>query len=503
MGSGSARERSYLLKCPNEILSSILLSCPPADRFRVSLVNKQLNGVANRFLYSTVKFRWTAPRTTNAEVTPSLTIFLRSILGNPQLAAFVQHLCLDGSLYWNLRSCGNLPTISWAGTGSTLDRAVSLVTELSVPYAQDWVRGLEEGTIDALIAFLLTRLPNLRSFATASLFTQEWTLQRAMFHSVVYGQNRVGWLPRFDQLSDVLADFYRDYNILCDSNTDTLLSFFYLPAIQTLDLCLDNPARFSWPAATAPDCTTLTSLTLCHVRESALKEILSSTKQLIKLNWQFLQCDHNLTTENEDDPPLYPPIADLDVIVDALTPVRDTLKDLTIGADAIKRERVSYDISIEVRGSLKGLVEFPKVERFEVPLPFLAGQLVPNNRFRISGQIPQNLRTLVLNSDLRYFAAHIDWAGEWDDGEIALNLRDWLLYEEFESDTPFMEQLELGFLEDRGWGLYCELKRLLDKERVPVKLTVLGEEPEPFDPDYTVLSEPEPEPDPDSDSDSD
>ncbi|KAK7973637.1 hypothetical protein PG989_015485 [Apiospora arundinis] len=415
---------------------------------------------------------------TGEAVTPPVTIFLRSILGNPHLAAYVQTLRLagDDSFYDDWRFHESLPKLSWNGTGSTLDRAVSLVTELPLPYTQAWVRGLQEGTMDAIIALILTRLPNLRSLVTTANFTKEMTLQGAMFHSALCGQNRVGWLSHFDQLGEVCADFYRSYNHGFNPNTDILLSLFYLPAIQTLDLLLDNPAKFSWPAATAPDTTSLTSLTLRHVRESALKEILSCTKRLIKLDWQFLYSERNMSTQYRG-PRLYPPIADLDVLVDALAPVRNTLKDLTIRADAIQPAQLDYEELIEVRGSLEGLVEF-NVERLQVPLTFLAGRLIPNNRFRVSERIPKTVRTLVIGDDLRDFGDMFLDEDDWDRSEIALNLRDWLC--EGLGSTPFIEQLELGMLSDTRKGqIYCILKRLLDKEQIPVKITLRGKEPEP------------------------
>ncbi|KAK8073392.1 hypothetical protein PG994_004291 [Apiospora phragmitis] len=252
---------------------------------------------------------------------------------------------------------------------------------------------------------------------------------------------------------------------------------FYLPAIQTLDLCLDNPARFSWPAAIAPDPTTLTSLTLRHVRESALKGILSCTKRLIKLDWQFLYSERNIATRQKAPPPQ---IADLDVLIDALTPVQDTLKDLTVGADAIQAG-LDYESSIEVRGSLKRLVEFDKVERLQVPLPFLAGRLIPNNRLCVSEQNPKNLRTLAINEGLRDFGED-DW-----DNEISLNLLDWL-YEGLGS-TPFIEQLDLGLVTGHGEGGFCcELKRLLGKERVPIKVTWHGK-PQGAEPNITSTTQ--------------
>lgn len=413
-------------------------------------------------------------------VTPPVTFFLRSILGNPQLAALVRRLHLVGdSSFWNhWLARESLPKLSWAGTGSTLKRAVGLVAELPLPCTEDWIRELEEGTMDAIIALLLARLRNLRYFVTTANFTKEMSLQGAMFRSALCGQNQAGWLPRFDQLEEVSADFYRNYNVWCDPNTDTLLLFFYLPAIRILDLCLDSPARFSWPAATAPDCTTLTSLTLRHVRESALKGILSCTKRLTKLDWQFLYSERNMATRQKGAPLLYPPIADLDVLVDALTPVRDTLKDLTIRAHAIQPVQLDYETPIEVRGSLQGLVEFSQVERFEVPLPFLAGQLIPNNRFRVSERIPQNLRALALSHGLKDFADSMLDLDEWDYNEITSNLRDWLLSEELGSSTPFLERLDLGSVSGAGeGGLYYELKRLLGTERVPVRVTWHGQEP--------------------------
>ncbi|KAK7908468.1 hypothetical protein PG985_015771 [Apiospora marii] len=480
-GSNTAREGSYLLDCPSEIISSILLSCSRADHLRLSRVNKQLNTVANRLLYSTVQFRWTAPDTFEALTNPPVTIFLRTILGNPQLAVLVRSLRLvgNGSFWHHWRAHESLPTRSWAGTGSTVDRAAALVAELPLSYTADWLRGLEVGTMDAIIAFLLTRLQNLRSFVTKANFTKEMSLQMAMLRSALCGRNQVGWPPRSGQLEQVSADFYRNYDVQCDTNTDTLLPFFYLPAIQALDLRLDHPARFAWPAAAAPDCTTLTSLTLRHVRESALKEILSCTKRLAKLDWQFFYSERNMTTLQIGDALLYPPIADLDVLVDALTPIRDTLKDLTIRAHAIQPVQLEYQTPIEVRGSLEGLVDFPKVERFEVPLPFLAGRLVPNNRFRVSERIPQNLRMLVFNDGLQEFADSMLDLDEWNYDEIASNLRDWLLYEDAGSSTPFMRQLELGLVSG-AWegGLYSKLKRLLGTERVPVRVTICGKEME-------------------------
>lgn len=108
------------------------------------------------------------------------------------------------------------------------------------------------------------------------------------------------------------------------------------------------------------------------------------------------------TTKQESEELLNPALADLDVIVDALTPVRATLLDLTIRACIIQSESLFQPV-VQIRGSLAGLVDFDKVERFAVALPFLAGEIIPNNSFRISERVPRNIRTLVLRNDLSVY----------------------------------------------------------------------------------------------------
>lgn len=470
MDSDSGLNGHRFLDCPSEIISSILLFCSAGDHFCLSRVSKRLNKEANRFLYSTVRFRWTVE-----QVTPTVVLFLRTILNAPHLSLMVESLQLIGDTH---RWRSSAPKLSWSGAGSTLHLAVSLVTELQLPCTEDWIRGLQECSMDVAIALLFTQLPNMRSFVTTYNFTREVSLQGAVFRSISCRrrrsgsqQSQVGRLPHFDKLHHVSAKFHQSHHRRRDPNTDTLLSFFYLPQIQTLDLVLDNPVRFSWPVATPPTPETLTSLTLRNVRETALKRILSATKRLVKLDWEFLYSEGNMSSQLTHTL-LYPPIVDLDYLVDALTPIRETLKDLTIRADATEPIQMDYESLIEIRGSLKGLVEF-KVRRLQVPLPFLAGQLLPNNRFRISERLPRDLRTLVISRDLEEFNGWMLDEGDWDRDEIALNLLDWLCKDI--GATPFLEVLDLGLMtgnmED---SFYWAVKKQMDKEQVPIRLT-LGE----------------------------
>lgn len=475
MDSDSGLKGACFLDCPNEIISSFLLPCSPADHLCLSRVNKRLNKEANRFLYSTVEFRWT-----DKAVIPPVVLFLRSILDTPQLAGLVENLRLVGdySFYSGWKVDKSLPKLSWSGAGSILNLAVGLVAELQLPCTEDWVQSLQEGSMDAAVALLFTRLPNLRTFLTTSSFTKEISIQQSVFRSVFCGRrrvrdqlNEVSWFPQFEQLHHVSAKFLQSLHYRRDPNTDALLSFFYLPAIQTLDLVLDNPVRFSWPTATPPCPETLTSLTLRNVRETALKRILSAANRLVKLDWEFIYSEGNMSTQ-PGHTLLYPPVADLDHLVDALTPIRETLEDLTIRADATQPNQMEYKSLIEITGSLKGLVEF-KVRRLQVPLPFLAGQLLPNNRFRISERLPRGLRTLVISNDLEEFNQYMLDEDDWDRDEIALNLLDWLCQEI--GSTPFLKELDLGLMTGNIENtFYWAVKNQMDKEQVPIRLT-LGE----------------------------
>ena len=48
-----------------------------------------------------------------------------------------------------------------------------MVAEVKLPYGRDWIRELRNGIMDAIIAFLLVQLSNLRFLLLADNFTKE------------------------------------------------------------------------------------------------------------------------------------------------------------------------------------------------------------------------------------------------------------------------------------------------------------------------------------------
>ncbi|TLD18191.1 hypothetical protein PspLS_10485 [Pyricularia sp. CBS 133598] len=116
------------------------------------------------------------------------------------------------------------------------------------------------------------------------------------------------------------------------------------------------------------------------------------------------------TTQQSDSFP-NPVLADLDLIVDAFTPVRDTL----------------------------------------MPLPFLAARLIPDNTFRIHEHVPKNVRTLNITGARNIYTTELelwDEAGQgdawWDDMILYCNLRQW--FYRWPSAPPYFQNLKTMFI---------------------------------------------------------
>lgn len=83
----------------------------------------------------------------------------------------------------------------------------------------------------------------------------------------------------------------------------------------------------------------------------------AAANQLTKLDWEFLHTDDDTARENSDCL-THHATAGLDIIVDSLLPVRDTLVDLTIRADVRMIAEHNFQLSVvEVRGSLARIVK--------------------------------------------------------------------------------------------------------------------------------------------------
>src|SRR3569833_2589565 len=124
------------------------------------------------------------------------------------------------------------------------------------------------------------------------------------------------------------------------------------PTKQDQTTTNNNPVNFAWPTDHAPVPSMLTSLHLCFVREGHLGRILSATKGLKALSWEWHY--------REDlRGPMDSGIIDLERIAKDLCCVRTTLTDLKILAStSLSRRGGHFSPKVATRGSMSRIVDF-------------------------------------------------------------------------------------------------------------------------------------------------
>ncbi|TLD24788.1 hypothetical protein PspLS_06283 [Pyricularia sp. CBS 133598] len=466
-----------LPELPDELLLDILSRCSHADLLSLARVNKRMYKIASSLIYAHVHFGWNFKKSVSSrnayfgrdfeklETTgpPHAISLLGAFLRKPYLSLHVQRLELLGSRfnyqspyaftlnydqeklkspsYQKLRP----PTLWWDGAEDTLRSAISLIAELDLPYSELWVKKLREGTMDAIVALILSRLPNLRSLIVQRDFTKEQTCVTAVLRTIAL--EKLDWLPRFIHLRKVSIRFDMDDCVYRDANTQGLLPLFYLPAIEALDLDFDDPMQWSWPTPTPPDAASIKSLTLHNIRERGLKLILATTQNLKKLEWvashsqmSIIKQDFDATTSK---------IMDLDILMGALLPLRSTLVELTLGLETDHPFGEDY-FYLDFYGSLTGITQLEKVERFEVELSYLASNALFDNRFPIWERLPRNLRILVLRKHPLIFPVADDQEEELGTSILFRNMREWM--HKWRGETPRLERIEVLTLPGDYWS---------------------------------------------------
>ncbi|KAL4886173.1 hypothetical protein BJY04DRAFT_213707 [Aspergillus karnatakaensis] len=248
-----------------------------------------------------------------------------------------------------------------------------------------------------------------------------------------------------------------------------------LPNLRVLYLTRNSLGRrlSLWPISDPPVASNLRALHLTHIRQKGLGELLCGTPNLTALEWSWF---YHLNWSTE----LMTWTVELDQLTHALSPIRSTLTNLTLKADAIGGP---FDPGVKLKGSMSGIVEFDRIKRLQAPLALLVW-FPKNTATRLRGLIPRNLELLVLTDELRY--QNIDghdhdcpqW--EWDDYAILDLVRTWL--EDDAGVPPHLRQIALMFREiehDEGeWslGMQDRLRELGDRAGIQAKLTDMDPE---------------------------
>ncbi|UKZ48094.1 hypothetical protein TrVGV298_002330 [Trichoderma virens] len=421
--------RSFM-DCPLQLQLAILDHLSVHDLRHLSVVNKGFRQLAEPCLYSDIRLTW------SCDQTPPLTQLVRTILERPELRLNVRRLNLDGSGFTESFTHADIEPPPLPISALPVTAAAGQIRSTGVPGADQWIRELQAGAVDALVALLISTLPNLRHLCLDSNFTIESFHLGAVFRCAIQDGGREGsTLPKFQFLRDVtFARRTHEWRHRSVNNTPDVLPFFSLPAIQSLSVSIDNPVN--WPFTLAN--STLTSLKLFRLRETQLEFLLPSLKSLRKLHWNCYY-QENLDNFASKD------VIDLDVLVEALHHVSETLTDLIIepetDPDYLSGQYEAPDR--EIRGSLQGLAKMGHLQKLEIPWAFLMG-LAPDSALktavRLGEVLPPSLEMLTLNDCLLNYEL---W--DWQDEIFVSGIKAVLGNEDTMLTLPKLQCIEMPF----------------------------------------------------------
>jgi hypothetical protein len=283
--------------------------------------------------------------------------------------------------------------------------ALERIRSTGIPCVEDWEHGLQDGAADAMVALLVTMLPDLASLHLGPNFAIETTRLGAMFRCALQmdGQTGSKTLPKFQSLSQVsLRRRLRPWRHPEANNTADVLPFFSLPSIQDLSISIDNPK--SWPFDL--HVSGVVSMQLFTLRETYLAKLLAPLSALQKLHWQ---CHYQENIDSHASKPFI----DLNTLVKALHNLRKTLVELSIEAssapDVLRGEYEPPEF--QVKGSLEGLQSLEHLKSLSLPWSFLFGSspdVAVANASSMTEVLPRNLEALTLTPDLLDDEQH-DW----------------------------------------------------------------------------------------------
>ncbi|KAK6083846.1 F-box domain protein [Seiridium cupressi] len=444
-----------LLDCPEELLICIFDSTPRSGLRSLSLVNRRMRQSVESYLYTNVEFLWE-----NAYEPTPIPLFLRTIIRRPELGNRVRSLALRGTALYPPPHERSLP---WEGESPPkviIDEAVNqeliaAVKGTYVSFKYLWIWGLRSRTMDAFVALLLSRLPNLEKFYYGPNFAGDTQLTGMMLRAALCDNSRQQFkqeLPEFVRLEEVtwcgaVDPCFRNRPV----NTRDALSIFYLPNVKRVEAHIAEPISFSWPAG-APDPLHLTSLDSTHVPESLLEELLKVTRGLKSLRWRWYHTDTGPESSLNEEPIHEDITINLDRFMMAIYHVRNTLTELTIygGEDTGDEAMSDNRPDLSIQGSLRGIVQFDKLVKFEVPVSLLMSPFEEvHSDIQIEGVLPPNVEVLHIKDDSEYYPT------EWDGESLFPLIESWLRSGHWKQVNPHLKGFSMAIASQSpagGWS---------------------------------------------------
>ncbi|RFN49092.1 hypothetical protein FIE12Z_6733 [Fusarium flagelliforme] len=480
------------LDFPQEIQLQIAEDLPHPLLARLSMTCRSLNSLAEPLLYSTIQISWV--REYYPPILKSLCL-IRTLLEKPELCNYVRSLEFHGDDHFDrddppdsdelpepprvpvprldrlatfIEATGveEASAVSWINNVLYCDAYEYLkVPEFHQPYNELYViNKVHEKWADGTVALLLCLLPNLSKFSASRNWIEDSRTLEAMFRLSLCPTTQDRSFPSLQSLKEVsiASTIENGYPNLDPENTAEALSTFYLPKLQSLSVSIDNPVQFTWPGSSPPDPAFLTSLDIYRLRECYLAPILSVTRGLKRLryDWHYrpdLDIHVNLDTIL------------LDTMAEAFLEVSDTLEELRITAwVAPAMSQGMYDPpDITFRKTLAQISRMKRLKTLHVPWAFLIGWDILPTAKQISHTLPTTLQHLTLNRDLM-------GVRELENPDKAMvSALEW----EFENGTPLNAKslksicLPQSFYRRGGWSKECRERLEVLESRSGLTLT--------------------------------
>jgi hypothetical protein len=482
-------EQLSLLDCPQEVLLKIAGFLPQNELANLCITSWSLRNVAQPLIYSTVQILWV--REYHPPIAQALR-FLRTLLERPELCNHVWSLEFDGDGHLD---CDDPPEPDETPEPPDvpvlpLDRLVKIIkrTGVSQTSADSWISKVlyfeaytylnvpenhqlhtiskaQKEWADGTMALLLALLPGLSRFSASINWSGEISTLGAVFRLSLRpttGDPSHCSFPNLQSLKDVsIASTLETDANLDPENTAEALSIFYLPNIRSLSVSIDNPVHFTWPGPLPPNPAFLTSLEIHRLRECHLAPILSATKGLkwLRYNWFYRpDLDQDVSADT----------VMLDTMVKAFLEVSETLEELQITAQvqpALSQGEYEKP-EVTFQESLIQLSRMSRLKKLQVPWTFLIGSGTLFTAKQIGPALPVTLHHLTLTCELME-----DQESENRDEAMVLALE-----REFESgvlsNATSLKSIYLPrSLYRRGWSQKCRERLEVLESRSDVTLT--------------------------------
>lgn len=327
---------------------------------------------------------------------PPVDLLVRTFIGRPELASFVQCLAL---CYWKPcwacgfdieSACGNYKPDF---TSQEMEQMALLIKSLHLPAERRWLTGLWCGNVELFFALLITQLTALRRLYLPSNYHKLDSffgvfLERGIIRGLFQALESV----EFNNANE--DGLNQSEKRFVDMGFDHVVPLFSITSLKYLRIALPNHT-ISWPDGHAP-ISMLKTLVLnyCHVSPGQLGQLLLATcalKSLIYDAWIDVDLPPNKSSWAHSSG-----LFDSSELNLALLPLKESLEELHISLHFFSRHRRFIDNPIThkfrgVAGKLTNLGEFTCLSNLVMPAALLSDWTPEFEKFERIDRLPPRL----------------------------------------------------------------------------------------------------------------